>query len=43
MSGAGRPPTADWRALNRANWDERTRIHLSPASDYDLAPLRAGV
>ena len=42
MSGAGRPPTADWRALNRANWDERTLIHLSPTSDYDLASLRAG-
>jgi len=39
-----RPPSRadDWRDLNRANWDERTRIHLSPSSDYDLAPLRAG-
>jgi SAM-dependent methyltransferase len=32
----------DWRAVNRANWDERTAIHLGPSSDYDLGPLRAG-
>ena len=25
-----------WRELNRANWDERTKIHLGPGSDYDL-------
>ncbi len=31
----------DWRELNRANWDERVAVHLG-ASDYDLAPLRAG-
>ena len=31
----------DWRAINRANWDERVAIHLS-APSYDLAPLRAG-
>lgn len=31
----------DWRALNRANWDERVGIHLGPGG-YDLAPLRAG-
>ncbi len=31
----------DWRALNRANWDERVGVHLGPAG-YDLAPLRAG-
>ena len=31
----------DWRALNRANWDERVGIHLK-APGYDLAPLRAG-
>ena len=31
-----------WRALNRANWDERTGIHLGPNSDYDLASLRSG-
>jgi SAM-dependent methyltransferase len=31
----------DWRALNRANWDERVGIHLGPRG-YDLAPLRAG-
>jgi SAM-dependent methyltransferase len=34
-------PAEDWRALNRANWDERVAIHLA-AKDYDLAPLRAG-
>jgi SAM-dependent methyltransferase len=28
-------------ALNRANWDERTPIHLGPRG-YDLAPHRAG-
>jgi SAM-dependent methyltransferase len=32
---------ADWRALNRANWDERVPIHLGPAG-YDLAAHRAG-
>lgn len=31
----------DWRALNRANWDERVAVHLGSA-DYDLVPLRAG-
>jgi SAM-dependent methyltransferase len=31
----------DWRALNRANWDERVGVHLG-SPDYDLAPLRAG-
>jgi SAM-dependent methyltransferase len=35
------PGPEDWRALNRANWDERVAIHLGPAG-YDLAPLRAG-
>ncbi|MBC7801562.1 MAG: class I SAM-dependent methyltransferase [Gemmatimonadaceae bacterium] len=29
----------DWRALNQANWDERTPLHLST---YDLRTLRAG-
>ena len=33
--------TDDWRALNRANSDERVAIHLGPGG-YDLAPLRAG-
>lgn len=33
--------TEDWRALNRANWDERTRIHLGPGG-YDLSSQRAG-
>jgi SAM-dependent methyltransferase len=31
----------DWRALNRANWDERVAIHLKPTA-YDLKALRAG-
>jgi SAM-dependent methyltransferase len=31
----------DWRAANRANWDERVDVHLGTAG-YDLAPLRAG-
>src|SRR5712691_13096502 len=31
----------DWRALNRANWDERVALHLKPTA-YDLGPLRAG-
>ena len=30
-----------WRAVNRANWDERVPIHLA-APSYDLGPLRAG-
>src|SRR5689334_22216470 len=32
----------EWRARNRANWDERVAVHLGPGSNYDLAPLRAG-
>ena len=32
----------DWREANKANWDERTAIHLGPGSSYDLGPLRAG-
>ena len=31
----------EWRAANRANWDERVAIHLR-APFYDLAALRAG-
>lgn len=31
----------DWRALNRANWDERVPVHLGPRG-YDLSALRAG-
>ena len=34
-------PEIDWRAANRANWDERVALHLG-ADSYDLAPLRAG-
>ncbi|HKF72596.1 MAG TPA: class I SAM-dependent methyltransferase [Stellaceae bacterium] len=29
----------DWRATNRANWDERVQVHLG-AGGYDLTPLR---
>jgi SAM-dependent methyltransferase len=35
-------PDVDWRALNRADWDERVPIHLA-APIYDPAPLRAGL
>jgi len=31
----------EWRAANRALWDERVAIHLAPGG-YDLGPLRAG-
>ena len=31
----------DWRAVNRANWDERVAIHLGPRG-YDLTDLRNG-
>ena len=33
------PP--DWLTLNRANWDERTAVHVAPGG-YDLSALRAG-
>ncbi len=33
---------AEWRRLNRANWDERVPIHLGPGSSYDFGPLRGG-
>jgi SAM-dependent methyltransferase len=33
--------TVDWRALNRANWDDRVPIHVA-SSFYDLAGFRAG-
>jgi len=33
--------SADWRAANRANWDERVQVHLGPGG-YNLAALRAG-
>ncbi|MEA2744575.1 MAG: hypothetical protein QOG25_2946, partial [Acetobacteraceae bacterium] len=29
----------DWRALNRANWDERVLIHLSSPNGYDQTSL----
>ena len=31
----------DWREANRANWDDRVRLHLGRGG-YDLAPLRTG-
>ena len=31
----------DWRALNRANWDDRVPVHLA-SSFYDLPGFRAG-
>jgi 2-polyprenyl-3-methyl-5-hydroxy-6-metoxy-1,4-benzoquinol methylase len=31
----------DWYALNRANWDERTAVHLGPGG-YDVSSQRAG-
>jgi SAM-dependent methyltransferase len=31
----------DWRALNRANWDERVPVHLG-AGGYNLTSLRTG-
>lgn len=31
----------DWRALNRANWDERVPIHIGPRG-YDIAGLLNG-
>ncbi|MGG5818676.1 class I SAM-dependent methyltransferase [Falsiroseomonas sp. HW251] len=31
----------DWRALNRANWEERTALHLGP-SGYDVSSHLAG-
>jgi SAM-dependent methyltransferase len=34
-------PEQDWRAANRANWDERVAIHLG-AECYELDSLRAG-
>ena len=39
-SKSGRPE-ADWRAFNRANWDERVAVHLASRA-YDLSALRAG-
>jgi SAM-dependent methyltransferase len=33
--------TEDWRHLNRANWDERTALHIGPRG-YDLSSHRAG-
>src|SRR5258707_15850583 len=32
---------AEWREANRANWDERVRVHLD-GPGYDLSDLRAG-
>jgi SAM-dependent methyltransferase len=38
MTSAREP---EWRRANRANWDERVRVHLRPGG-YDLKNLRAG-
>ncbi|MFI9331380.1 class I SAM-dependent methyltransferase [Kitasatospora sp. NPDC052868] len=35
------PPPADWRAANRANWDERVPIHVS-GDFYDVPGFVAG-
>jgi len=35
-------PTDDWRALNRANWDERAAVHAAPGG-YDRSTHRAGL
>jgi SAM-dependent methyltransferase len=37
----GTGETVDWRALNRANWDDRVPVHLA-SSFYDLPGFRAG-
>ena len=34
------PQATDWRASNRARWDELVGVHLAPGG-YDLASLRA--
>lgn len=34
-------PPDDWRAANRATWDERVGIHLKSEA-YDMTPLREG-
>lgn len=41
MSGRQGETGPDWRAINRANWDERVPVHLA-AEAYDLKPLREG-
>ena len=41
MTSGGKPDGLDWRALNRANWDDRVPVHLA-SSFYDLARFRAG-
>lgn len=33
---------ADWRALNRAQWDERVAIHLAAPTHYNRTALRNG-
>ncbi|MBN9563160.1 MAG: class I SAM-dependent methyltransferase [Alphaproteobacteria bacterium] len=38
MSDGEKP---DWRAANRARWDEAVGVHLAPGG-YDLSDLRAG-
>jgi 2-polyprenyl-3-methyl-5-hydroxy-6-metoxy-1,4-benzoquinol methylase len=41
VEDAGTGETVDWRALNRANWDDRVPVHLA-SSFYDLPAFRAG-
>jgi SAM-dependent methyltransferase len=38
---AGSEQGDDWRTLNRANWDDRTRVHVA-SKFYDLDAFRAG-
>jgi SAM-dependent methyltransferase len=38
---AGTPEAAEWRTLNRANWDERVGIHVR-SKTYDRASLLEG-
>jgi hypothetical protein len=33
---------ADWRELNRANWDDRVPVHLA-SEYYNVAGFRSGV
>jgi 2-polyprenyl-3-methyl-5-hydroxy-6-metoxy-1,4-benzoquinol methylase len=41
VEDGGTGETVDWRALNRANWDDRVPVHLA-SSFYDLPAFRAG-
>lgn len=41
MSGSSEANRPDWRAVNRAHWDELVEVHLGPRG-YDLLDLRRG-